>query len=269
MKEKPLASLPQGSPKAREVKWSRKLTKKGHSFQIPQTSQKRNSESVKLFGEVWNRQNVMDNSRIVQKNGFTGRFEPKIDRSQNLPLKWLLWQDLVQYLCGKMIFYLKYVERKVLRTERLLTYDLGSTKGFAHGWGGGGVGLSKHVLFCLSFAFDLRSNANCKSHYGPWRDRWRDCQSSAWNVDNAFLPRSAMERHFLRCHLEGTRQPGRGVPWWHHSPSAGQRVTHGKRVCQRRRILRMPREKQASLWRNSRFKHHLFPDSSFEGSIDG
>ena len=48
-------------------------------------------------------------------------------------LKWLLWQHLVQYLSGKIIFIASMSKRKVVGAGRSLTYDLSSTKGFGHG----------------------------------------------------------------------------------------------------------------------------------------
>ena len=62
-----------------------------------------------------------DDSGIVQKNGFTGRFE------RNIFLSGSYGQRLVQYLCGKLIFVLHIkIERKCPRAERSLTYNLRS-----------------------------------------------------------------------------------------------------------------------------------------------
>ena len=38
---------------------------------------KMNTDNIKLFGEVRNRQKIMDNNGIVPENGFTGRFGGK------------------------------------------------------------------------------------------------------------------------------------------------------------------------------------------------
>ena len=76
MKEKTLASPPQQARKWGRSKDRENCPQKG-IFQSPQTSRKMNSDNVKLFGEVWNMQRVMDNSGIVPKNGFTSRFWEK------------------------------------------------------------------------------------------------------------------------------------------------------------------------------------------------
>ena len=68
MKENLLASLPTQATEVSEVKWSRKLPRNDIFFLISQTSWKMNSDNVNMFGEVWNRQKVMDDeSGIVQK----------------------------------------------------------------------------------------------------------------------------------------------------------------------------------------------------------
>ena len=104
MKEKPSASPPQQATEVREVKWWRKLPPKGHF-----------SKSSKLFGEVWKRQQVMDNNGIVQKKRLYGPFLSE----KKIALKPVFWHgcygNILYNICAeKWYFYWKYVEKKFL-----------------------------------------------------------------------------------------------------------------------------------------------------------
>ena len=62
------------------------------------------SDNVKLLGEVWSRQKVMDNSGIVQKKVLRAVFERKIDRPKNL-----FWNgccgNILYNICVKNYFF--------------------------------------------------------------------------------------------------------------------------------------------------------------------
>ena len=90
----------------------------------------------------------MDNSGIVQKISFTGRvLSEKLIALKPMLLPWLPWQHLVQYLCGKLLFFSfgSKSKGKVLGADRSSVYDVRSTQSFVH-WEGGGWAKSPHPL---------------------------------------------------------------------------------------------------------------------------
>ena len=73
-----------------------------------------NSDDVKLFGEVWNRQRVMVNGGIVQKKTvLLAVFDQKQDRSKNLCF-WNGCYGIILYnICAdKWFFCCKYAKKK-------------------------------------------------------------------------------------------------------------------------------------------------------------
>ena len=150
-------SLSQSSTVSNRSQGGQMIEKRGPKciFQSAHTSQKMEPDHFKLFAEVWKRQKLMDNSRIVEKISVTSLFCAKNWSLQKpMHLKWLLWQHPAQYLCGKMIFYWKYVKNKSPRRWALIGLRFKIYIWFC-AWGGGG-GERVNFLFICCMATRLR-----------------------------------------------------------------------------------------------------------------